>query len=73
MDNSEDKNPADESDSTPLHNAARRGHRDICSLILSHTENTLPRNSDGETPLDLARLMGCTAVAELWQAPKNIC
>ena len=39
---------------TPLHFAARNGHRDICVLILENVQNKTPENLYGVTPEILA-------------------
>ena len=39
---------------TPLHEAARRGHTDICRLIMEEVEDKNPESSNGKTPMHLA-------------------
>ena len=39
---------------TPLHEAARRGHTDICRLIMEEVENKNPESGNGVTPIHLA-------------------
>ncbi|WRX10740.1 hypothetical protein QQP08_003227 [Theobroma cacao] len=47
---------------TPLHHAAKRGLEQTVKLLLSHGANTLLRNDDCHTPLEVARIKGCTNV-----------
>ncbi|XP_057476162.1 putative E3 ubiquitin-protein ligase XBAT35 [Actinidia eriantha] len=47
---------------TPLHHAAKRGLEQTVKLLLSHGANTLVMNDDCQTPLDVARVKGCTNV-----------
>ena len=50
----EDKNPADENGTTPLHFAAEKGYLAICLLIMDHAVDLQPKNKEGKTPYDLA-------------------
>ncbi|XVF21574.1 hypothetical protein REPUB_Repub12eG0101300 [Reevesia pubescens] len=47
---------------TPLHHAAKRGLEQTVKLLLSHGSNALLRNDDCHTPLEIARIKGCTNV-----------
>ena len=50
---------------TPLHEAAEEGHYHVCKLIIKNVKDTSPKNSLGETPLDLAKYFSCSSVARL--------
>ena len=50
----DNKNPSDNTGTTPLHEASSNGHFDICRLIIENTDKKNPSNSKGETPLDMA-------------------
>ena len=60
-----DKNPANEDGITPLHNAARAGHLEICKLILQNVDMKNPPDSTGETLFDLAKENGFEAICNL--------
>ncbi|XWS31420.1 hypothetical protein CRYUN_Cryun23aG0073900 [Craigia yunnanensis] len=47
---------------TSLHHAAKRGLEQTVKLLLSHGANALLRNDDCHTPLEVARIKGCTNV-----------
>jgi len=47
---------------TPLHHAAKRGLEQTVKLLLSHGANALVMNDDCQTPLDVARVKGCSTV-----------
>ena len=50
-----DKNPKSKSGITPLHNAAREGHVQVCKLILEFgLKEKNPSEVDGKTPLHWA-------------------
>ena len=55
IDNVDDKNPQNCKKLTPLHNAARNGHFDICKLIIENVDEKNPKTTWGCIPLDLAR------------------
>ena len=54
MDSLKNKNPGNNDNYTPLHNAAANGHRDVCVLILENVKNKMPETLDGITPAMLA-------------------
>ncbi|XWS46983.1 hypothetical protein CRYUN_Cryun14cG0114800 [Craigia yunnanensis] len=47
---------------TPLHHAAKRGLEQTVKLLLPHGVIALLRNDDCHTPLEVARIKGCTNV-----------
>ena len=49
-----DVNATDESGSTPLLEAARFGHEDICRALIAAGANLKAKDRDGKTPLMLA-------------------
>ena len=64
----EDKNPADEFGSTPLHLAAKKGHLSICELILENVEEKDPKSYDdgyAKTPFDFAKSNGHSKICRL--------
>ena len=71
------KNPANEDGTTPLHDAAIEGHTDIVRLILANVNDKNPADSEsGETPLHFAARGGhleiCREIlAHLPQDDKN--
>ena len=56
--NIQDKNPASNDGTTPLHLAAGMCHEDICKLIIANVPNKNPSGRNGETPLHLAAHQG---------------
>ena len=55
---------------TPLHIAARKGHLDVCKLILENTDNKIPTDDVGgslvgNTPFHLAAQNGHIAICQL--------
>ena len=54
----EDKNPSHNLELTPLHNAAFKGHLDICELFLEHMDSENPMDNNGITPLHRAAKNG---------------
>ena len=65
LDNFEDKNPKDQSGSTPLHYAAQNGHYELCALIMEKIQDKNPPNEFGITPLDLAHHMNHVETCKL--------
>ena len=53
IENSMDKNPADNNGLTPLHIAAEEGYFETCKLIISNVKDKHPIDNFGETPRDL--------------------
>jgi ankyrin repeat protein len=49
-----DVNVVDNEKNTCLHNAMKAEHTDLVILLIEHGANLLDRNSDGDTPFDLA-------------------
>jgi len=58
VENAQDKNPADNSGWTPLHEAAMNGRLEICRCILENVQDKNPANNDGHTPLHRAAIYG---------------
>ena len=54
MDSLQNKNPGSNNQFTPLHLAAKNGHRNVCVLILENVLNKMPKTQDGITPEILA-------------------
>ena len=50
---------------TPLHIAARKGHYEICRLILENTEMQIPTDDVGDTPFHLAAKNGHFSICQL--------
>ena len=68
-----EKNPKDYGGMTPLHYAAKKGHTEVCKLILDNLDplNYAPRNGNGKTPLDYAKYYGHSKVVDLILSFKN--
>jgi ankyrin repeat protein len=60
-----DKNPRDSSGSTPLHDAAFKGHLKVCQLLLENIEEKNPVDKKGWTPLYLAAQNGHKHICQL--------
>ena len=56
---------------TPLHIAARRGHVEICRMIMDHLEDKNPKNDWGRTPLHLATLANHPRGTEVYRLIMN--
>ena len=63
-----DKNPADNFGRTPLHEAAKEGHLDICRLIIENVDNKHPVDQMGRTPKFSALKNKYVAVAQLFKS-----
>ena len=50
---------------TPLHNAARKGHKEIAELLIAKGANLDAKDKDGTTPLHITTLFGHKEIAEL--------
>ncbi|MGO8926242.1 MAG: ankyrin repeat domain-containing protein, partial [Limisphaerales bacterium] len=50
---------------TPLHLAARLGHKDVAELLLASKADVNAKDNGGQTPLHLAVVFGHKDVAEL--------
>ena len=61
----EDKNPKCNSDSTPLHHAAKFGHVEIFNMIFDEIEEKSPVDKQGFIPLDLAIVNGQKEVVKI--------
>ena len=59
------RNPKDYGGSTPLHYAAKWGHKKICEMILAEVSNKNPMNELGETVLFVAKQAGNSAICRL--------
>ena len=54
----EQKNPRDHKGETPLHLAAKKGHLDVCKLIVESMLNKNIENIQGHTPTDSVAING---------------
>ena len=53
-----DINGQDDASNTPLHMAARHGHRGLATFLLEKGADPDAKNDNGQTPLDLAAAQG---------------
>ena len=66
IENSKEKNPAGVQGLTPLHEAARYGHLEVCRLIISNLEHDMnPADNRGWTPLHEAAWNGHQEICRL--------
>ena len=61
----EDKNPKDNIDCTPLHDAANNGHVEIVKMIFDVVEDKNPTDRYGRTPFSFAQSIGHTNICKL--------
>ena len=59
------------SGATPLHIAARFGHLQMVSTLISHSADPAARDDNGCTPYDKAHLMGQDEVAKILSRPTH--
>ncbi|UCC99109.1 MAG: ankyrin repeat domain-containing protein, partial [Phycisphaerales bacterium] len=50
---------------TPLHCAARYGHKEVAELLIAKGAGVNARNNEGQTPLDIAVEEGRPEIVEL--------
>jgi ankyrin repeat protein len=60
-------NPKDNGGSTPLHNAAEKGHFNICQLLMNRVSDQNPAKNNGKTPLHYAAESGHYEICQLIQ------
>jgi ankyrin repeat protein len=58
-------NAKDRSDRTPLHYAARWGHKDVVELLLAKDADVNVKDNQGQTPLSLAEEEAHKQIVEL--------
>ena len=63
----EEKNSANFWRQTPLHLAAKRGHLDVCRIILENVKDKNPVDTYGRTPKDYAMQMNHPELLELFE------
>ena len=56
-----DKNPQNDCNTTPLHEAASSGHKEIVKI-----QDITPLNKFGQTPHSLAQMFGHTCICKLF-------
>jgi len=61
-------NAKDKSESTPLHSAAGRGHKEIAELFIAKGADVNAKSENGVTPLHWAALHGHKEIAKLFIA-----
>ena len=66
MDNVKDKNPKADNGWTPLHEAAKSGHEDICRMIIDVVDEKDSKTVNGNSPLDLALRKGHENICNLF-------
>ena len=69
LENVTDKNPQDDLQITPLHDAAERNRYDICKLIIGNIADIHPKNHEGKTPYDKAKEEVNTSIMKLLEYP----
>ena len=65
LDKSADINGTSDSESTPLHGAAWKGHIEVAELLITKGADVNATNKTGKTPLDWAIEQGHAGVATL--------
>ena len=60
--------PEDEDGHTPLHFAAKKGHLEVCQLIVNNIKDKEPKNCNGKTPIQLASDSGHFTIVKMLQA-----
>ena len=69
MKKNNDKNPMDpEYRNTPLHEAARNSHIEVCKVILDGVQEWNPKNFWGKTPYDIAKKLDHKNICELFDS-----
>ena len=68
--NSENLSPRNNIGNTPLHNAAREGHYEICKFIIENVQDLNPSSRVDQTPLHLAEKQGHKNICE-WLTSAN--
>ena len=63
--NSENLSPRNNYGYTPLHNAAREGHYEMCKFIIKNVQDLNPISQSKETPTNLAEKEGHKKISEL--------
>ena len=63
-----DKNPKDNKGLTPLHYAAKKGHEEVCEVLIYAAKEKNPKDENGITPLHFAAENGhkeiCSIILE---------
>ena len=61
-----DKNPKNNCNTTPLHEAASSGHKESVKILLDVVQDITPWNKFGQTPQSLAQMFGHTSICKLF-------
>ena len=61
----------DDFGATPIHDAAEHNQLECLHVFYNHSINLAPRDSDGMTPLDLAREKGNARCVEFLENPED--
>ena len=67
MDNLADKNPGNISGITPLHDAAEKGHIDVCKWFIENVHEIHPEDDDGLRPYDFADMNAFEEIMKLFE------